>query len=127
MDKRCDTEIMIDVLNEAALRSERDPSSDYSKPRSNRELAIIYDLIEAKYIRGEILPDKDGITPRGAAMGGITLDGRKFRDTLRTQRDEKRFLTRLGRFSWAIGGWLAGVATVVIGAGAKVLFEWLLK
>jgi hypothetical protein len=127
MDKRLDTEIMIDVLSEAALRSESDPSSDYKKPRSNRELAIIYDLIDAKHIRGEILPEKDGITPRGAAMGGITLDGRKFRDVLRAQRDEKKFLARLGRFSWAIGGWLAGVATVVIGAGAKVFLEWLVK
>ena len=62
--------------------------------------------------------------PRGVGMGGITLAGRIYRDTLKRERDEKKLLTRLRRQSWAVGGWIAGVATVVIGAGAKVLFEW---
>jgi hypothetical protein len=123
MKDRSDTDIMIEALEEATLRA--DPNfnarKDWSQPR---DLAIIADLIEAKHIRGGVVYKKDGVTPRGVGMGGITLAGRIYRDTLKRERDEKKLLARLRRQSWAVGGWIAGVATVVIGAGAKVLFEW---
>jgi hypothetical protein len=67
---------------------------------------------------------EDGVTPRGVAMGGITLSGRIYRDTLKKERDDKKLLARLRRQSWAIGGWIAGVATVIIGEGAKAVFEF---
>ena len=123
MKDRSDTDIMIEALEEATLRA--DPNfnahKDWSQPR---ELAIIADLIEAKHIRGDVLYTGDGVTPRGVGMGGITLAGRIYRDTLKRERDEKKVLARLRRQSWAVGGWIAGVATVVIGAGAKALLEW---
>jgi hypothetical protein len=126
MRQRSDTDIMIEALEEATLRADPSVTSkrDWSAPR---ELAIIADLIEAKCIRGDVLYHQDGVTPRGVAMGGATLAGRIYRDTLKKQRDEKKLLSRLRRQSWAIGGWLAGVATVIIGAGAKALLEWFLK
>jgi hypothetical protein len=125
MKDRSDTDIMIEALEEATLRA--DPNfkgqKDWSQPR---ELAIIADLVEAKHIRGGVAYDQDGVTPRGVAIGGITLAGRIYRDTLKKERDEKKLLSRLRRQSWAVGGWIAGVATVIIGAGAKALFEWFL-
>jgi hypothetical protein len=126
MKERSDTVIIIEALEEATVRA--DPNFNSNKNWSgSRELAIIADLIEAKCIRGEVLYQQDGVTPRGVAMAGITLAGRIYRDNLKKERDEKKLLSRLRRQTWAVGGWLAGVATVVIGAGAKVLIEWFLK
>ncbi len=123
MKERSDTAIIIEALEEATLRA--DPNfkgrRNWTQPR---ELAIIADLIEAKHIRGDVLYHPDGVTPRSVAMGGITLSGRIYRDALKKERDDKRLIARLRRQSWAVGGWLAGVATVIIGEGAKAVFEF---
>jgi hypothetical protein len=126
MKVRSDTDIMIEALEEATFRA--DPNFKSEKDWSaSRELAIIADFIEAKCIRGGVLYQQDGVTPRSVAMGGVTLAGGIYRDTLKKQRDEKKLLSRLRRQTWAVGGWIAGVATVIIGAGAKALIEWFLK
>jgi hypothetical protein len=123
MKERSDTSIIVEALEEATLRA--DPNfkghKNWSAPR---ELAIIADLVEAKHIRGEVSYEEDGVTPRSVAMGGITLSGRIYRDTLKKERDDKKLLARLRRQSWAIGGWIAGVATVIIGEGAETVFEF---
>ncbi len=113
-----DTDIMIEVLREAALRSDKDPEVYADKKRTNRELAVIYDLIEEEYIRGLVV--RDGITQTGAHMGGITLKGRLFRDELTAKRDTARWPARLKRVGLVIGGWIVGLLT----ANAKEILAY---
>ena len=119
-----DVEIILKVLHESAVLAEQGPGATQEVGnRSNRELAIIADLIEEKFMRGGVLYHQDGVTVRGAAMGGITLKGRLYRDEIEGAKQQKRLLARLGRFAWAVGGWLAGVATALIGALAEILLK----
>lgn len=122
-----DCEIILACLYESARLAEQGPHIVEDKRlRNNRELAIIGDLIEEKYVRGSVLYHQDGVSVRAVAMGGITLKGRFYRDEIVENRRQKRLIYRLGRFTWAVGGWLTGVATVVLGAAAKALFDLLI-
>ena len=76
--------MMIDILDEAALRS-IDAEDQVNKERSPQELRLIMDLIDEKMVRGENLDDyTDPLMPRGAALRGINLKGRRYLQELKT-------------------------------------------
>jgi len=81
--QRSDIDVMIDILEEAALRSiDAEPAGD--KQRSPQELRLIMDLIDEKMARGKNLDDyKDSLMPRGAALRGINLKGRRYLQELK--------------------------------------------
>ena len=66
--QRNDIDVMIEILEEAALRSiDAEPPGD--KQRSPQELRLIMDLIDETMVRGENLDDyKDPLMPRDAAL-----------------------------------------------------------
>ena len=85
--QRSDIDVMIDILEEAALRS-IDAEDQVNKERSPQELRLIMDLIDEKMVRGENLDDyTDPLMPRGAALRGINLKGRRY---LQELKDYKR-------------------------------------
>jgi hypothetical protein len=82
-----DTDLLIEILEEARLRSDV-PNTQPRQFKERRELALIIDLIDEKYIRGDVLADKGG-PPRGAAMWGITHQGRQYLQKLKSERGAK--------------------------------------
>jgi len=119
--EKSNVEIILDVLKEAERRAYEDAAPRELRDRTNRELAIIADLVEDEQIRGDVLYQKDGVTVRGVAMGGIRLKGRLFRDELIEKRKQRSLFSRLGKMALALGGWIAGVATVLLGELGKFL------
>src|SRR5207248_7150895 len=91
MKKRSDTEIMIDVLEEAATRSGGAVPPNQLKEYGAGEMPIIIDLIQSKMVRGGVYR-KDNQQMVG--LQGITLEGRQFRDELIAKRDAKRLPAR---------------------------------
>ncbi len=110
--RRSDNEIMIDVLEEAARRSHSDEPF-VPKQYGASELPIVLDLIEEKKVRGVV-------TSHGGAknitLQGITLPGRQLRDELVSQRDAKKFSSRIKKAGWA-----------ALGAIGALVFEYVKK
>jgi len=120
-----DVQLMIDILKDAAGRSDQE-SPAHREFHEKRELALIFDMIEAKLIRGEVLRSKEG-PPRGAAMWGITLAGREYLTKLKTERNDASWRAKAGKAAWAFGGVLIGIlisgTTAVVSAVALNLFK----
>jgi|SRR5207249_12033254 len=98
--RRSDNEIMIDVLEEAARRSYSNEPI-VLKQYGAAELPIILDLIEAGKVRGTVT---GGQGDKNVGLQSITLEGRRLRDELVAQRDERRITARLKRGGWALLG-----------------------
>jgi hypothetical protein len=121
--RRSDSDIMIDVLEEASRRSHSDEPFEW-KQYGPAELAIILDLIEAGKVRGQVRDIPEAFDPaeledgtqsipmeKLLALTGITLSGRQLRDELIAKRDEKKFVSRLKKAGWAA---LGSIGTMVI-------------
>jgi hypothetical protein len=121
--RRSDSDIMIDVLEEASRRSHSDEPFEW-KQYGPAELAIILDLIEAGKVRGQVRDIPEAFDPaeledgtqsipmeKILALTGITLSGRQLRDELIAKRDEKKFVSRLKKAGWAA---LGSIGTMVI-------------
>lgn len=120
MKKRTsDSDIMIDVLEEAARRSHSDEAFEW-KEYGPAELTIVIDLIEAEKVRGEV---GEGDESQIIALSGITLGGRQLRDELIAKRDAKRFSSRMKRIGLVALGWIGGLLTTSV----KALIEHFLK
>jgi hypothetical protein len=127
MKEKPDTQFLLEALEDATWRADHPAVKSSRYYTDPRELAILADLVEAKYIRGSVLYEQDGVTPRGVAFGGINLAGRIYRDLLKKERDEKRLVARLKRQTWVVGGWIAGIATAIVTSGAKALLDFWLR
>ena len=120
---RSDVELMIEILEDATTRSNK--PQEASQPRQfseSQELALIFDLIDAKHVRGEVIDSKER-PPRGAAMWGITLSGREYLQKLKTEHDARKLPAKLAKLSWAIGGWLVGIITAGIIAAVSAWLD----
>jgi hypothetical protein len=116
---RSDTDIMIDVLEEATRRSSFDTLPEF-KEYGPRELPIIIDLIESDKVRGDTAHVEGGLSVN---LDGITLEGRQLRDELIAQRKAKSYGTRVKNLGWLALGWIGGLLTT----GIKALIEHFLK
>jgi len=105
---------MMEILKDAAARSD-DPEPKVREFSEKRELALVYDFIEAKHIRGEVLPSLSG-PPRGAAMWGITLSGREYLQKLSVEREAQRLPAKFAKLLWVVSGWAFGILTAAISA-----------
>jgi hypothetical protein len=109
--QRSESDIMIDILEEAARRSNFFEEPFVLRVYGAAELPIVRDLIEEGMVRGE-----EGHVEGGLAIGldSITLKGRQLRDELLEKRKGKRFSSRLGKFTLVVLGWIGGVISPVI-------------
>jgi hypothetical protein len=116
---RNDIDVMIEILEEAALRS-IDAESPGNKERSPQELRIIMDLIEEKMLRGENLSDyNDPLMPRGAALRGINLKGRRYLQELKDYKRDRGWRATLDKAGWILFGFLLAILSAVISALIK--------
>src|SRR5437870_615341 len=109
--RRLDEDIMVDVLEEAARRSNFIEEPFVLRQYGQAELPIIRDLIESGMVRGV-----QGHAKGGLAIGlqRITLKGRQLRDELLEKRRERRFSSRLRKFALLVIGWIGGVISPLI-------------
>jgi len=107
---------MIEILEDAKARSEKNTEAPTNFD-TKEELSLIFDLIDAKHIRGEIL-DAMG-QPRAAAMWGITLSGREYLSKLKDEREQRQLPAKLKRIWWGVWGFVIGV----VAAGGSKLAE----
>jgi len=116
---RSDIDVMIDILEEAALRS-IDAEGNVAKERTPQELRLIMDLIDEKMVRGENLDDyKDPLMPRGAALRGINLKGRRYLQELKDYKRDRGWRGTLDKAGWVIFGFLLALLTAIISAYIK--------
>jgi hypothetical protein len=116
---RSDIDVMIDILEEAALRS-IDAEGNVTKERTPQELRLIMDLIDEKMVRGENLDDyKDPLMPRGAALRGINLKGRRYLQELKDYKRDRGWRGILDKAGWVIFGFLLAPLTAIISAYIK--------
>jgi len=116
---RSDIDVMIDILEEAALRS-IDAEGNVAKERTPQELRLIMDLIDEKMLRGENLDDyKDPLMPRGAALRGINLKGRRYLQELKDYKRDRGWRGTLDKAGWVIFGFLLALLTAIISAYIK--------
>jgi hypothetical protein len=108
--QRSDSDMMIDVLEEAARRSNflEEP---FLRQYGPAELPIVRDLIEEGMVRGE-----QGHVEGGLAIGldSITLKGRQLRDELLEKRKARRLSSRLKKFGLLVFGWIVGLISPLI-------------
>jgi len=117
--QRNDIDVMIDILEEAALRS-IDAESHRDKQRSPQELRLIMDLIEEKMVRGENLSDhNDPLIPRGAALRGINLKGRRYLQELKDYKRDRGWRGTLDKAGWVIFGFLLALLSALISATSR--------
>ena len=114
-----DSDIMIDVLEEAARRSFSDDPPVF-RQYGPKELPIVVDLIDSNKVRGDTGHVEGGLAVK---LDGITLEGRQLRDELISKRDAKSYASRLKNLGWMALGWIGGLLTT----GAKTLIEHFLK
>jgi len=117
--RRSDSDIIIDVLEEAALRSFSNDPPQF-REYGPQEMPIIIDLIDADKVRGDTAHVEGGLAVK---LDGITLEGRQLRDDLIAQRKAKSYSARAKNFVWLALGWIGGLLT----AGIKALIEHFLK
>jgi hypothetical protein len=117
--QRNDIDVMIEILEEAALRSiDAEPPGD--KQRSPQELRLIMDLIDETMVRGENLDDyKDPLMPRGAALRGINLKGRRYLQELKDYRRDHGWRGTLDKVGWVLFGFALALLSAVITAYIK--------
>jgi hypothetical protein len=108
--RRSDSEIMIDVFEEAERRSHSDQPFEL-RQYGSEELPIVIDLIESRMVRGDVADIEGGYA---VALGSITLQGRQLRDELLAKRKARTFRSRLVKFVLIAFGWLVGVVTPLI-------------
>jgi hypothetical protein len=125
MKTQTDIALMIEILEDATMRSEQEEAV----PRQfteKRELALIYDMIEAFLIRGKVARSAEG-PPCGASMWGITLSGREYLSKLKTHEEETSWRSRAGKLFWAMVGVLVGIlvaaSTAVVSAIVLKIFK----
>ena len=118
-----DSDLMINVLSEAKLRSERDESVDYSRPRPATELALIIDLLQVGHVRGTIVKSATNGMPVGASLDSITLSGRELLDRLQSEKRERSILSRGRRGLVLVGSWAFGKYGDSLWAWVKHLFS----
>ena len=116
---RSDIDVMIDILEEAALRS-IDAEGNVAKERTPQELRLIMDLIDEKMVRGENLDDyNDPLMPRGAALRGINLKGRRYLQELKDYKRDRGWRGTLDKAGWVIFGFLLALLSAIISAYIK--------
>lgn len=119
--KQRDIDVMIEILEEAALRSiDAEPPGD--KQRSPQELRIIMDLIDEKMLRGENLSGdtNDPLMPRAALLRGINLKGRRYLQELKDYKRDRGWRGTLDKAGWILFGFLLALLSAVITAYIKV-------
>jgi len=109
--RRSDEDIMIDILEEAARRSNFIEEPFVLQQYGPAELPIVRDLIDSEMVRGET-----GHVEGGLAIGleSITLNGRQLRDELLEKRKARRFSSRLMKFGLVVLGWIAGLISPLV-------------
>ena len=117
--QRSDIDVMIDILEEAALRSiDAEPAGD--KQRRPQELRLIMDLIDEKMVRGENLDDyKDPLMPRGAALRGINLKGRRYLQEVKDYKRDRGWRGTLDKAGWVLFGFVLALLSAIITAYIK--------
>jgi hypothetical protein len=105
--RRSDADIMIDVLEEAARRSNFLDEPFVLCQYGPKELPIVRDLIESGMVRGTRVQGAIGLQ-------SITLKGRQLRDELLEKRNAKTLWSRLKNAGWA-----------VLGSIGTLIFEYL--
>jgi hypothetical protein len=99
---RNEIDLLIEILEEAALRS-IDAETRGEKQRSPQELRVIMDLIDEKMVRGENLSDHDDpLMPRGAALRGINLKGRRYLQELKDYKRDRGWRGTMDKAGWII-------------------------
>jgi len=117
--KRTDIDVMIDILEEATLRS-IDAEEQTNKERTPQELRLIMDLIDEKMVRGENLDDyNDPLMPRGAALRGINLKGRRYLQELKDYKRDRGWRGTLDKAGWVIFGFVLALVSAIISAYIK--------
>ena len=102
---------MIDILEEAARRSNFLDEPFVLRLYGSAELPIVRDLIESEMVRGETGHVEGGL---GIGLDSITLKGRQLRDELLEKRKARRFFSRLKKFGLIVLGWIVGLISPLI-------------
>jgi hypothetical protein len=118
-----DIDLMIEILEEAALRSiDAEPPGD--KQRSPQELRLIMDLIDEKMLRGENLDNyKDPLMPRAAALRGINLKGRRYLQELKDYKRNRGWRGTMDKAGWVLFGFILALLSAVITAYIKACWN----
>jgi hypothetical protein len=103
---------MIDVLEEAARRSNPFEEPFLWREYGQAELPIVRDLIEEGMVRGETRPAEGGFQKIG--LESITLKDRQLRDDLIEQRKARSFRARLTRWALVALGWIGGLISPLV-------------
>ena len=115
--QKTDTDIIIDLLEQAAELSADPDFTAMAVEYPSREFGILHNLITAGMIDGDVLQH------RAVAVAGITLLGRGYRDELIQKRDAKQWPARLKRVGFVAVGWVGGLLTTY----AKAIVDHLFK
>jgi len=118
-----DSDIIIDVLEEAAKRSFSDDPPEL-KHYGPKELPVVIDLIDSGKVRGDTGHVDDGLA---VVLEGITLEGRQLRDELIEKRKAKSWTSRMKRIGLVTIGWIGGLVTAAVTEGIKALIQHFLK
>ena len=102
---------MIDVLEDAARRSDPHDESFERGNYGQAELPIVRDLIEEDMVRGRV---EHLYGNYQIGLEDITLKGRQLRDELLEKRKAKSLRSKLKKAGLLVLGWVVGVITPVI-------------
>lgn len=106
----------LEILRKADALTEPTMAAEADAIGSPSELAP---LIDAGLIRGQVLPDGNGM-PCGVVMLGLTYEGKSRLADLQQKALERRPTAKAGR-------WLEKLAWMIAGAVIAVVVPWLAK